>query len=179
MADNENNMGTTGASPATPEKTFTQTELDKIVSERLARERGKYADYDALKEKAAAYDAAEEAQKTELQKALERAEKAEATAAAYQAADERNKAVKAAAAASGVDADLLAMMRGDTAEEIAANAAALKARFATVARYPNIHDGGSNAAAPALTKAEIMGIKDERERFKAIKENIHLWEERD
>ena len=33
------------------EKTFTQSELDQIIGERLKREREKYPDYDALKEK--------------------------------------------------------------------------------------------------------------------------------
>ena len=59
------------------EKTFTQDEVNAFVGERLAREREKYADYEALKEKAAKYDQAEEASKSELQKATERAEKLE------------------------------------------------------------------------------------------------------
>lgn len=33
------------------EKTFVQTDVDRIVAERLAREKGKYADYDDLKTK--------------------------------------------------------------------------------------------------------------------------------
>ena len=53
----------------------TQEDLDIIVGERLKREREKYADYEALKEKAAKYDQAEEASKSELQKATEKAEK--------------------------------------------------------------------------------------------------------
>ena len=31
------------------ERTFTQSEMDAIIRDRLARERGKYADYDAVK----------------------------------------------------------------------------------------------------------------------------------
>ena len=46
-----------------PERTFTQTELDAIVRDRLQRERNKYADFETYKEKAEKYDAAEEAQK--------------------------------------------------------------------------------------------------------------------
>ena len=38
------------------EKTFTQSELDQIIGERLRREREKYADYDELKGKAEKYD---------------------------------------------------------------------------------------------------------------------------
>ena len=60
------------------EKTFTQEELNAIVADRLARERGKYADYDDLKRDAEAYRAKQEADKTELQKARERIAELEA-----------------------------------------------------------------------------------------------------
>ncbi len=60
--------------PAQPAgRTFTQAELDAIVADRLARERAKYPDYETFKAKAARYDAAEEAGKSELQKATEQA----------------------------------------------------------------------------------------------------------
>ncbi len=62
------------ATAAEPEKTFTQTEVNAILGERLAREKANYADYEMLKEKAEKFDAAEEASKTELQKATERAD---------------------------------------------------------------------------------------------------------
>jgi len=61
--------------------TFTQEQLDAIVRDRLARERGKYADYDDLKGKLAALEsdkqAREDAEKTERQKELDTAIKAE------------------------------------------------------------------------------------------------------
>jgi hypothetical protein len=44
-----------------------QDELDRRVGERLARERQKFADYDDLKAKAAKFDEAQAASKTELQ----------------------------------------------------------------------------------------------------------------
>ena len=47
-----------------PERTFTQSELNAIIGDRLAQERKKYADYDELKGKAAKFDEAEEASKT-------------------------------------------------------------------------------------------------------------------
>ena len=46
-------------------------EMNAIISDRLSRERSKYADYDDLKAKAQQFDAAQEAGKTELQKANE------------------------------------------------------------------------------------------------------------
>lgn len=171
----DENMGMTDENQA-GEKTFTQSELDSILKERLSRERAKYADYETLKEKATAYDAAEEAQKTELQKAIERAEKAEKAVNAYQAEAARNAAVNAIAAATGVDAAILGMMRGDTETEIQANADALKKRFDALPKYPNVHDNGSSGGGSTLTRADIMGIKDDKERLKAIKENINLWE---
>jgi hypothetical protein len=48
-----------------------QADLDRIVEQRLARERQKFADYDDLKAKAAKVDELEAASKTELQKALD------------------------------------------------------------------------------------------------------------
>lgn len=49
--------------------------MNAIISDRLSRERSKYADYDDLKAKAQQFDAAQEAGKTELQKANEKAAK--------------------------------------------------------------------------------------------------------
>ena len=66
------NQGNTQATE-NPEKTFTQAEVDAIVGDRLKRDRQKYADYDALKEKADKFDQMEEASKSELQKAVEQA----------------------------------------------------------------------------------------------------------
>ena len=50
------------------EKTFTQAELDKIVSERLTRDRAKYADYEELKVKAEKFDKMDEANKANFRK---------------------------------------------------------------------------------------------------------------
>lgn len=41
-----NPQGSENPEPPAPEKTFTQAELDEIIKQRLARESGKYADYD-------------------------------------------------------------------------------------------------------------------------------------
>lgn len=61
-----------GASASETETEFkaisSQEELDRIVGQRLARERSKFADYDDLKAKAAKFDEVDSASKTELQK---------------------------------------------------------------------------------------------------------------
>lgn len=63
-----------------------QEEFDRRIAERIGRERSKYADYDHLKAKAEELDRLSEAQKSEAQKAIERAEKAEREAAEHQTA---------------------------------------------------------------------------------------------
>ena len=85
------------------ERTFTQAEMNAIISDRLTRERSKYADYDDLKAKAAQFDAAQEAGKTELQKANEKAAKLQ------QQLDDTSRALAAAQAGYDqcADQDLL------------------------------------------------------------------------
>ena len=55
-------------------KTFTQDEVNAMIGKRVNEVTAKYADYESLKEKAGKYDELEEANKTELQKANERAD---------------------------------------------------------------------------------------------------------
>jgi hypothetical protein len=62
-------------------RTFTQADLDRIVQDRVARERKKYEGHAELAKKAKAFDELQEAQKSELEKAEARAAKAEADAA--------------------------------------------------------------------------------------------------
>lgn len=57
------------------QKTFTQAEVDEILRKRLARAKSVPADYEELKAKAQKFDEAENANKTELQKANEALEK--------------------------------------------------------------------------------------------------------
>ena len=49
-------------------KTFTQADVDRLISERLTRERGKFADYDDLKAKATELKKLQDAQLTEQQR---------------------------------------------------------------------------------------------------------------
>lgn len=92
MPENTAQQETTSQEGAS-EQAFTpiasQAELDRIVGERLARERAKYAGFSEYKAKAAELDALKEASKTELEKATERATKAEAELASLRAQAER------------------------------------------------------------------------------------------
>jgi multidrug efflux pump subunit AcrA (membrane-fusion protein) len=61
-------------------RVFTQDELDRILQDRIARERSKYGDYDALKAQADKLKALEDAQKSELDREREARAQAEARA---------------------------------------------------------------------------------------------------
>ena len=120
------------------EKTFTQTELDQIVQDRLKREREKYGDYNSLKEKAARLDEIEEASKTELQKATERAEKLQAELSAMKHADEIRTIRDKVAQATGVPVGLLS---GETEDACTEQANAILS-FKSATPYPTVRDGG-------------------------------------
>ena len=121
-------------------KTFTQAELDAILTDRLARERAKYPDYEALKAKAAKFDAAEEAGKSELQKLTEQAAKEKARADALQKQIDTTNARTKVAAETGVPASLLT---GETEEECKKQAEKLVA-WRGPTGYPDTHDPGAS-----------------------------------
>ena len=154
-----NQVDNNGTQTASAEKTFTQAEMDAIIGERLARERSKYADYDEVKAKAAKYDEVEEANKTELQKAVEERDALKARIDKLEADKAHADAVAKAAAEHGVDATLLARMSGDVEE----NAAILKEKMANMPKYGEVNDGGeANAPSHEKTTGELFAdaIKD-------------------
>lgn len=117
-----------GATAAAPPPAFTppasQEDFDRIIADRLSRERAKFADYDAVKAKATEFDKLAEAQKSETEKALERAEAAEKKAAAYES--EKQVAAWASEIAKGSPVPASAL-RGTSKEELAAHFEELKA----------------------------------------------------
>ena len=123
---------------ATEERTFTQAEVDAIVGERLKRDRTKYADYDALKAKADKFDAMEEQNKTDLQKATERADSLQAELDNIKNANKIRDIRSKVAEETGVPANLLT---GETEEDCKEQAQAILG-FAKPAGYPNVRDGG-------------------------------------
>jgi hypothetical protein len=100
--DDPNPAPTPQDPPADPQpKAFNQDEVDRLIADRLKRERSKYADYEELKAKVTENEKAEEERKraelsvterleAEKAEALERAQKAEqAKEAALSAANQR------------------------------------------------------------------------------------------
>lgn len=102
-----------------PESTFkppeSQADLDRIINDRLARERAKYSDYADLKKKAQAHDKALEDAKSEQDKAVDAARK-EGESAAIERANTRlvNAEVRALAAAAKFHdpTDAISQLRG-------------------------------------------------------------------
>ena len=137
---------TQGAPEEKPERTFTQAEVEETVKERLARERKKYADYAALKAKAEKFDEAEEAAKSDLQKATERADKLQKELDGIRAQMQRDGIVAKVAKDFGVDAEILAAMNGATEDEVSENARMIKDKLSSLPAYPTrTDDGGGNA----------------------------------
>ena len=102
---------------AAPAPAFSQQDVDRIVAERLSRERAKFADYDDVK--ALAAKATEfEAERADLSKQV----------AEFKAREERAALVAEVAAERGVPADVLA---GDTREALEAHADRIKALLPT------------------------------------------------
>lgn len=97
------------------EPIMSQDVLDHIIRDRLAREKAKYADYEALKAKADAYDAAEAEKLSEIQKAEKAARDAQEEAEKLRIQNLR----LTIAGEKGVPAQLLS---GTTREEIEASA---------------------------------------------------------
>lgn len=95
-----------------------QSEFDRMVGERLAREKAKYADYDELKTKAAEHDKTVEAQKTEAQKLADRASAAEAKAAEHEQSALRSQV----ALEKGLTASQAKRLVGATRDELVADA---------------------------------------------------------
>ena len=119
-------------------KTFTQEEVNSFLAKDRKQMAEKYADYDALKEKAARLDKIEEDAKSELQKATERAEKLETELSELKHASEVRSIRDKVAQETGVPASLLT---GNTEDECKEQASGILS-FKSSVNYPTIKDGG-------------------------------------
>ena len=164
MADNDNTIES--------EKTFTQDEVNRMMGELRRTEREKHADYDTLKEKAAQFDALQEASKSELEKALEAANTANAELDKLRKQVAHDTLVRKIADEKGVPASLL---KGNDEESIRTSADSLLNWQKT--RTPNIPaDTGGAATPPSVTKEQIEAIKDPLERVRQRAANQSLYQ---
>lgn len=148
MAETVNQEATNNAQEQA-QKTFTQEEMNAVINDRLKREREKYADYAALKEKADKFDKIEEESKSEIQKMTEKAEKLQREIDAMKQAESIRDIRAKVAKETGIPENLLS---GSTEEDCKAQAEAIKA-YAKPA-YPNVQDGGEPGGNPGATTAQ-------------------------
>lgn len=120
------------------ERTFSQAEVDAIVGDRLKRERQKYADYESLKEKATKLDEIEEANKSELQKATERAEALQSELDGMRKANSIREMREKVSNETGVPVSLITAENEEDAKKQAEDIVA----FARPSGYPSVKDAG-------------------------------------
>ena len=129
---------------------FTQAQLDSIVNKRLEQERAKFGDYEELKAKAGKMDEIEEAQKTELQKASDKAKALQDELNALKKANEIRGIRDEVAKTMNIPAELLT---ADTKESCEAQAKSLLAFASSKQGYPVLKDSGEvNHAGKASTR---------------------------
>ncbi|WP_340028995.1 scaffolding protein [Paenibacillus sp. FSL H7-0940] len=144
-----------------PTKTFTQEDMDRAVTDRLARERKKYGDYDDLK-----------AELTKLKSAEEERQKAEMSAT-ERAEAERTKALERAEAAEKEKENALS----------AANQRLINAEFRDVARELKLRPDAVKSALKLvdLSAVEVDGdgnVKGLQDAVKAlIEDNPYMVEQ--
>lgn len=149
-------------------RTFTQEEVNSLLARERKSTEAKYSDY---VEKAKKFDEFEESQKTELQKANERAEKLQAELDARAKADAVREMKQKVSNELGVPVNLLT---GDTEEACRIQAQNIQ-QYAKSIGYPSVPDGGETKSI-GVSKEEILAIKDETKRLKAIAEHIELFQ---
>lgn len=128
----------TNSNEVEAQKTFTQEEVDAIINGRFGRMMEKYKDYDALKAKADKFDEIEEASKTELQKATEKAKALQDELDAFKKAESLRTMREKVAHDTGIPVNLLTAESEDACKEQAKQIL----EFSRPSGYPQVKDGG-------------------------------------
>lgn len=114
-----------------------------------------------------------EAKKSEKKSADEVIEDLKKQLEESQAAAARNQTVHEVAKAARVDEDVLGLMRGDTKEEIEANAKLLEKMQKT--HWPEVKDRGAQKA-PGMTLEQILAIKNPKKQLEAAMQNPQAFD---
>lgn len=130
------------------EKLFTQAQVNSFFDKRYSEMMSKVSEYE---EKAKKFDELQEASKTELQKATEKAEKLQAEITSMKKAAEVRELKDKISADTGVPASLLS---GDTEESLKAQAEAIKQYAVSGNAYPALKDGGEVTKKTKLTTSQ-------------------------
>lgn len=161
MADENNGAASAQQQAAQAEPKAPEGDLEhwKSMSRKNERDAKKARD-----ELAAAQEAGTKAQ-ADLEAAQARVAELEASAA-------HEEAVRQVAASEGLPEAVVRGLRGETAEELVASAALLKANYSA---YPLSRDNG-DPKPPAATLESIEAIKDPVARIEARARNIALYD---
>lgn len=124
-----------------------QAELNKIISDRVTRERAKFGDYGDLKSKAEKFDELDQASKTEQERLTERATAAEKRADALEVRALRLEV----AAENGLTTAQAKRLVGETRDELEADAKELLDTF-----KPTSSDDDSSES---VTESLDLGIR--------------------
>jgi len=157
-----------------PEKMFTQEDVNRIVNERLSKSRAKgEATLRELKEKTTRLEELEKSSKEEIEKAARESESYREELESVKKDKDLQVAKMRIANETGVNADFLNGSTEDECRMIAQN----YIDYAEAKRQPVapfVRDGGE-VRVSCTTRADILSIKKESERIKAIQENIELF----
>lgn len=112
-------------------------------------------------------------EKDKLKEATDRAEALQAELDGIKKANEAREMRDKVAKETGLPVDMMEFLTGADEEACLAQAKKLVERI-KAGGYPKVKDPGE-ARTPGITKADILAIKNERERLKAIREHIDLF----
>jgi hypothetical protein len=136
-------------------KTFTQADVDKLIADRVARERKKYAGHDDLKRKASEFDKLEDAKKSEAQKLNDQLAAAQVELQGYRVAEiRRNAAVEA-----GLDQRHAEFITAADAEQALEQAKRLAEAFkpaTTQPGRPDLKQGARPQAQQTMSRDDLL-----------------------
>ncbi|RYQ36636.1 capsid assembly scaffolding protein Gp46 family protein [Bifidobacterium pseudolongum] len=141
------------------EKEDQAKEFSRALAKRKAEIEAKYADYDELKKKLADYEAKEQAGKSDMDKLAERIATIEKERDELAAREERSKLIASVAKATDTPVDVVAMLTGDTEEDLTKAVESLKSlmkpqkRAAPPAAHPKRTDTVAMSAMDHLRAA--------------------------
>lgn len=131
-ASSDGNSGPTSPAPQEFAPITSQDDLNKIIRERIDRERAKFADYADVKAKAAQLDKIEEANKSEAQKLADQVAQAEARAQAAESGLLRERIAREYGITDQGDVDLF--LTGNDEETLKKQAVRLSERTADASK---------------------------------------------
>jgi len=136
----------------------TQEELNKVIAERVKRERDKYANHAELEAKAKKLDEIEEANRTELDKANARADQAERERDTIRSEKLRLEV----ASKHGITGDYLDLLTGSSEEELEAKAikvaALIPAETAETTGIRELHVAAEGKSPTALASDPLAAM---------------------